>query len=205
MPKGQSHQYTESQKAFLKENATLPRKVLTEQFNELFGTQISIDAIKGYCLRHGWLTGRDGRIQKGSKPWNTGTKGLIKPNSGNFQKGQPPMNLKPVGHERICSKDGIILIKVDEENPYTKARGYYRAKHKVVWEQHYGAIPEGYVVRFKDDNKLNCAIENLICVSKAVNLRMNKNKVNNLPKELRGVGHSIAELEVATFSARKRA
>jgi RNA polymerase sigma factor (sigma-70 family) len=36
--------------------------------------------------------------------------------------------------------------------------------HRVVWAEHHGPIEEGWNVRFKDGNKLNCAIENLECL-----------------------------------------
>lgn len=199
MPKGQCHKYSDEQKRFLHEHCTFPRKELTQLFNEKFGTQQSQKAICGYCKRKGWLTGRDGRIVKGNKPWNTGTKGVIKPNSGSFRPGLIPANTKPLGHERICSKDGFIFIKVAELNPYTGANTRYRYKHQVVWEKHHGAIPKGHIVRFRDGDKTNCDVKNLLCVSMAVNLRMNQNKVNDMPEEYKDTGRAISELEVATF------
>ncbi len=199
MPKGQCHSYSDEQRAFLKGNRVLPRKELTNQFNQQFGTQINVGAISAYCKRHGWLTGRDGKLVKGNQPWNTGTKGVCKPNSGSFQKGITPVNRKPLGHERICSKDGFVLIKVDEPNPYTEAKTRYRHKHHVVWEKNNGQIPDKHVIRFIDGDPLNCVIENLICVKKSVNMRMNQNGVNDLPVELRPTAKAIAELEVKLF------
>lgn len=38
---------------------------------------------------------------------------------------------------------------------------------RVVWEAHNGPIPLGRCVIFKDGNRLNCAKENLLCVSKS--------------------------------------
>ncbi|MCG7586855.1 HNH endonuclease signature motif containing protein [Photobacterium sp. OFAV2-7] len=204
MPKGQSHLYTEEQKCFLQANCSLPRKELTRTFNEMFTLSLTEKAISSYCKRHGWLTGRNGQYVKGSQPWNTGTKGVCKPNKTSFKPGQTPSNSKPLGHERICPKDGHILIKVDEPNPYTDADTRYRPKHHVVWEKHHGSIPDGHVVRFKDGNNINCDIDNLECVSKSVNLRMNRNNVNSLPSELKEIGATLAKLEVATFEAMKK-
>lgn len=199
MPRGQSHSYSEEEKAFIKTNSLLPRKDLTEMFNQRFGVELKVSAMSSFCKRHGWLTGRDGKLEKGNQPWNTGTKGVCKPNSGSFRKGSKPPNHKPLGHERICSKDGFILIKVAEPDPYTEAKTRYRYKHHVIWEQHHGAIPAKHVIRFIDGDPLNCAIENLICVTKFVNMRMNQNRVNDLPVELRPTAHAIAELEVSLF------
>ncbi|EGR4075994.1 HNH endonuclease [Vibrio cholerae] len=197
------NQYSEAHRQFLHDNKELTRKELTRLFNEKFGKSMTVSAISSYCKKHGFTTGRNGRFPKGEKPWNTGVKGVCKPNSGSFCKGMKPINQKPIGHERICSKDGFILMKVAEENPYTGTFGRYVHKHKYIWEQHHGAIPEGHVIRFKDGNKLNCDIGNLVCVSKALNLRMNKNHVNQLPDELKQTGMLISKLEVAVFEAQK--
>lgn len=204
MPKGQSHRYTEAQSAFLKENCTMLRRELTEAFNHRFGTSLTLAAINSCCKRKGWFTGRDGKIEKGNKPWNSGTKGLIKANAGSFKPGQKPTNSKPLGHERVCSKDGFILVKIAEHDPYTNAKTRYRAKHQVVWEREHGEIPDNHAIRFKDGDKLNCVIDNLICVSLAVNLRMNQNRVQDLPIELKATGHAIAELEVVAFNAERK-
>jgi HNH endonuclease len=201
MPKGKSHEYTDEQLIYLESNKTMPRRQLTENFNEKFGTKLLVSAIKGLCLRKGWKTGRTGHFEDGFKPWNTGSKGVCKGSSTSFKKGNKPANLKPIGHERFCSKDGHILIKVAESNPYTSAKTRYRPKHHVVWEQEHGEIPEGNIVRFLDGNNKNCDPKNLSCVTKAVNLRMNQNAVNDLPAELKPTGKLISELEVATFNA----
>jgi len=36
--------------------------------------------------------------------------------------------------------------------------------HRYAWEQHFGAIPEGYVVHHIDGDKANNSIDNLRCV-----------------------------------------
>jgi hypothetical protein len=80
------------------------------------------------CTRNKWNTGRTGCFEKGDKPWNTGTKGVCKPNSGNFKSGQVSWNKKPVGYERICSKDGYVIVKVAEPN-------VFKLKHRIVWKK----------------------------------------------------------------------
>ena len=49
-------------------------------------------------------------FKKGNTPWNKGTKGLSKPNSGSFKQGMLPTRLGPEEHlingERICRKCG---------------------------------------------------------------------------------------------------
>jgi len=202
MSRAKPHTYSQEQISYLKDNKTDARQLLTDKFNEKFGTDLTRTAISGYCKRKGFLTGRDGTFIKGEQPWNTGTKGVCKGSSTSFKKGSIPCNVKPLGHERICSKDGIILIKVAEPNPHTGANTRYRAKHLVVWESVNGPIPDGMVVRFiNNDDKTNIDIENLEMVTKSVNLRMNKMNYTNLPGEIKPTAKLHAQLEVATFAA----
>lgn len=204
MPRAKSHDYTQEQLDFVKENKTEPRLALTDMFNTKFGTDLSKIAISGLCKRKGWLTGRTGFFDLDEKPWNTGTKGICKGSSTSFKKGSIPPNLKPLGHERICSKDGIILIKVAEPNPYTGAKTRYRAKHHVVWESINGAIEPGMVIRFLDHDKTNCEISNLEIVTKAVNLRMNQINYADFPIEIKPTVKAHVQLQVATFAAINR-
>ncbi|GAB3021496.1 HNH endonuclease signature motif containing protein [Bowmanella dokdonensis] len=179
----------------------------TRLFNYAFGLEKTVSQIKGALANHKILSGRTGRFDKGSRPWNTGKKGLQaggRSAETRFKKGDKPANLKPIGHERICSKDGTILIKVAERNPYTGAATRYRPKHHVVWEQHHGPLPEGSVLRFIDGNQLNCDISNLELVSKAVHLRLNQTDYQDLPPEVKPTMKACVELEVAVFGRQKR-
>ena len=42
-----------------------------------------------------------------------------------------------------------------------------RRAHRVIWEQHYGPIPKGWVVHHKDENRQNNDISNLEAMSRA--------------------------------------
>lgn len=200
MPRGQSHNYTDEQRQFISERRSLPRAELLKLFNKEFGASLKKKALESYCKRHGFYTGRNGCFEAGHKPWNTGTKGECRPNSGSFIPGQSAHNHKPIGYERICAKYGYVLVKSDEINPYTGRRGHYKAKHKLIWEKEHGQIPAGHVIRFVDGNKTNFDLDNLVCIPKSVNAKLNKSKVNQLPKELRGTAIAIARLEVAILN-----
>lgn len=167
MAKGVAIKYTPEQLAFIEANCTLERKVLTEKVNSAFGTQFSVDQIKALCTRKGWKTGRTGHFNKGEMPWNTGTKGVMKPNEGSFKKGQVSWNHKPVGHERICSKDGYVIIKTAEPN-------IYEHKHRVLWAQHNGPVPDNHVVVFKNMDRTDCRIDNLVLLSRSELVRYNQ-------------------------------
>lgn len=167
MVKGVAIKYTPEQLAFIEANCTLERKALTEKVNSKFSVDLTVDQIKALCTRKGWKTGRTGYFEKGITPWNTGTKGVVKSNSGNFKKGQSPWNHKPIGHERICSKDGYVLVKTGE--PRT-----YEHKHRIVWVEHYGPVPRDHVVVFKNMNRTDCRIENLVLLSRSELVRYNQ-------------------------------
>lgn len=152
--------YTADQLVFIQENCTLPRKELTEAINAKFQTDFSYDQIKGLCTRKKWKTGRTGCFEKGNIPPNKGTKGLTGANKTSFKKGRPTWNARPIGYERICSKDGYVLVKIAEPS-------VFKHKHRIIWEKEKGQIPEGYVVAFKNMDRTDCRIENLMLMSKA--------------------------------------
>lgn len=156
--------YTAQQLDFVKSNCTLERKELTKRFNEKFNTNLSIDNISGLCKRNKWRTGRTGCFEKGRTPPNKGTKGLTGANRTSFKKGQSVWNTKPIGYERIDKKDGYVHIKIAEPNVFA-------LKHRYEWEKHYGPVPDNHVVAFKNQDKTDCRIENLILMSKSEMVR----------------------------------
>lgn len=91
-----------------------------------------------------------------------------------FKKGHTPKNYKPIGHERI-TRDGYRMRKVGEPN-------VFKLVHRLVWEGEFGAIPEGFNIQFKDNNPLNCEIDNLYIIRREE--QMLKNSILQYPKNL---------------------
>lgn len=160
MTKGSAIKYSSEQLEFIQSNCTLNRIELTSMLNLKFNTCFSVENIKSLCTRKKWNTGRTGCFEKGSIPPNKGTKGLTSANKTSFKKGQITWNKKPVGYERICSKDGYVLIKTGEPN-------IFELKHRAVWEKINGPVPENHVIAFKNLDKTDCRIENLALMTKA--------------------------------------
>ena len=166
MAKGIAIKYTEEMLMFLRQHEETPRTELTYKFNEKFCCKLSVDSIKAKCLRMGLKTGRTGCFSPGQKSWNEGLKGYVGANSTSFKKGNVPHNHKPVGHERI-TVDGYIEVKVAEPN-------VFELKHRQIWGQQHGKIPDNYVLVFKNMNKQDCQLENLMLISRAELVRLNQ-------------------------------
>lgn len=202
--KGERLEYTEEQEQFLREHyPLLSRGDLARAFNEHFGTAKTAMQIVFFVKRRGITSGRTGCFPKGHRPWNTGTKGLVPPNSGQFKPGSVPGNLKEEGFERV-NVYGYIEVKVNEPNPYTGAPTRFRLKHVVVWESAHGPVPKGHKLRFIDGDKLNCALENLEMVNNAEHLRLNQIGYAEAPMEAKPVVRTLAALEVKAFQRKRK-
>lgn len=166
MAKGIAIKYTEEMLMFLRQHEETPRAELTCKFNEKFGYKLSVDSVKAKCFRMGLKTGRTGCFSLGQKSRNKGLKGYMCANSTSFKKGHTPHNHKPVGFERV-TKDGYIEIKTAKPN-------VFELKHRVVWVNANGVIPKGHAIVFKNQNKTDCRLENLMLISRAELVRLNQ-------------------------------
>lgn len=106
-----------------------------------------------------------------------------------FKKGNIPPNRSEIGQERI-TQDGYTEVKV-QDGALNKN---WVLKHRYIYEQHYGKIPDGYNVMFADKNRQNFDIDNLILVSKHEDLIMNSKKLIYEDKELTKSGHLVAKV-----------
>ena len=181
------HKWTDEEKEYL---ASIVKgstyKEITKQMNDKFEYDLSEEQIKGMMYRNKLTTGTGGYFKKGSTPWNKGLKGYMGANKTSFKKGTIPPNQVPIGTESI-TKGGYIKVKVGEPNKW-------KLKQRYIYEQHYGEIPKDCNVIFADKNIRNFDINNLILVSKAEMLILNKNKLIFEDKELTKVGVNIAKV-----------
>ncbi len=189
--------YTDEMLVFLEtEFKCIPVAELTDAFNKKYGTNKKKTAIHGLLTRKGFTCGRSGHFVKGQKSWNQGRKGYMGANKTSFKKGTVPPNIKPIGSERIDSKDGYLLVKVAQKCQYTGRDTCYRMKHIVEYEKVYGLVPDGHVVRFKDNDRMNCSPENLELVSKSENLYLNRNGYTDLPEILKPAMKAVARVDI---------
>lgn len=189
------HRYSEEQKKFIIDNNYGKySKELAEMFNQHFNTNITANEIKYFRRNHKLNSGLTGQFKKGHVSHNKGKKqaeymskeAIERTKATRFKKGNRPQNYRPLGSERI-NKDGYIEVKVADPNKW-------QLKHRYVYEQHYGTIPDGYNIMFADKNKLNLDINNLILISKSEDLIMNRNKLIYEDSELTKTGHLIAKV-----------
>lgn len=193
------HKYTEEEKRFLSYYVSgHSYKEIQKEFIERFNWNITMSQLKSCIGRYKLNTGRTGQFKKGNVPHNKGKKGVCAKGSekGWFKKGNVPVQHKEVGTERI-TKDGYIEIKVEEPNKWM-------LKHRFVWEQENGKVPKGYIVIFKDGNRLNTGLENLILVKRSVSLRMNNTGLCRYNGELKDTAVTLANLMEETSNARKK-
>lgn len=172
-------------------------KEITRMFNERFGLSLSRSAISGTIQRCKLKNGRDGRFKPGQIPPNKGLRGISYPGmeATQFKPGNHPQTYKPVGTESERS-DGYMWVKVAD--PKT-----WKMKHVAVWESVNGPVPEGHVVIFGDGNRQNFDPVNLVLVSRAELLMMNKFGLVGGSAELTMAGKTVANLRMKIAQSRK--
>ncbi|BEO98149.1 hypothetical protein FNCP11_04650 [Fusobacterium nucleatum] len=134
------------------------------------------------------------RFKKGFTPWNKGIKTGLKPTNG-FKKGFTPWHTKELYSERL-DKDGYILIKIAEPNKWVR-------KHRWLYEQEHGAIPENSVIIFADGDKTNLNTDNLICVTRNELKVLNQCRLISSVSELTKTGLNVAKLKIKLAEIRK--
>lgn len=195
--KAKPHSYSPEQLQFIEDRKKMSRVELTAAFNTCFETSLSVSAIKGVCKRNNWRTGRTGLFEKGHVPHpNAHPTG---PNKTSFKKGQMPYNWRPIGHERL-TKEGYHQRKITDTGNTVSD---YVELHRLLWEEHNGPIPPGHVVMFKDGNKDNIVIENLLLISRGELGVMNKKGLINTPADAKEIALLIAKITIKRNSINK--
>lgn len=207
--KGRPIRYEPEELAWIEANKTLPRRDAHALFCARFRREdVSLVAYNGLCKRKGWMTGRTGTFKKGQASHNKGKPmpAEVRKKCLNtaFRKGNVPHNTRHLGHERI-SKEGYVEISIAETNPHT---GYWRRyvhKHRHLWEQANGPIPEGYVLKCLDGDKANTDPSNWEAIPRGVLSRLNGGRLkkrmayNAAPDELKPTVMATAKLLHAVY------
>ncbi|UPQ40659.1 HNH endonuclease [Providencia rettgeri] len=187
--------YSEKMRDWMRLNYMLRLDLLTDAFNHKFKTERSREAINGFRKRLRLRVGRSGKFSKGNVPFNKGKKGLISGNSGSFQKGHKPHNHQQIGAEAL-TKDGYIKVKIAEPNKW-------ELKHRLVWEGHNGPIPQDHVIKFIDDDKQNCDIDNLMIITMKEHAIINRH-YSGATAEYKQATVQLARIKLAISSRTKK-
>ena len=202
--------FTEEQVEFVKKNQEgRYNQELTDMFNAKFGTSYKASQISNLKKRNKVSSGFDGRFVSGHEPFNKGLKqhdymcagSIEKTKATRFQKGIIPPNTKPIGTESLDG-DGYIYVKVDDK-PRGGKKTNWKAKHKLIYEQHFGEVPEGYYVIFADGNNRNFEPSNLVTVTRAELLYLNQHKMIYKYSDLTKSSVLVARLDTTIRKKRK--
>lgn len=190
-----SHRWSSEEEQFLIDNVKgITLKELTNRFNKKFNLNLNENCIanrKSKLNLQSGITG--GQFEKGNIPANKGKtmtpEQYKKCKATMFKKGNIPFNRREIGSERYNERDGI-LIKVQDGH----LQNNWMPKSRYIYEQAHGKIPEGHKVIFADGNNRNLDLDNLVLVSSAEELIMNRNKLFKKNAELTKTGALIAKV-----------
>lgn len=209
--------WTEEKIDFLRQNAPrTPLKDLCIRFNNRFQTDATLDSISNALRKNKIYIGvNTGRFKKGQPALNKGkTWDEYMPKESQercrktcFQKGKNINNnhyhYRTIGDEKIV--DGYVEVRIETINENREKGGrYWKPKHHIVYEEHYGPIPKGYVCIFLDGNKRNFDISNLAIITKNQNKILNKNHLRSENPTITKAAVTISKLEEKANERRKQ-
>ena len=200
--------YPQGMYEFVRDNSwNVSSKDMAEMVNEKFGTEFTPTGMKQFRQRNGIKSGCTGWFRKGREPGNKGRKqseyctpeALERSKQTLFRKGHRPANELPVGSV-IKNSAGYLIRKKQMEGSQWER---WEFLHRAVWEEHNGPIPKGMTVTFKDSNRENCDISNLVLVSRAENIYLSRGKYRSKNPELTMAGIGMIRLKQTAFRIRK--
>ena len=141
------------------------------------------------CCLPGERRGRATEFKAGMAPHNKGKKFEAggRSRETRFKAGRRPANTVPVSTV-VTDSYGYLRQKIAAN----RGRFGWRFLHHVVWEAAHGPLPAGHIVIFKDGDRRNVQLENLVCISKRDN--MHRNTIQRYPKALKQTIRAVAKL-----------
>lgn len=194
--------YPDGMYEFVRDNSQgVSVRDMTRRVNEKFGTDYTEMQIGNYRKRHKIRCGIDTRFKKGQISANTGRRmedfmspeAMERARSTQFKKGSKPHNQLPLG-TIIENTEGYYMKKVSMTGTQ---HDRWKFLHKLVWEEHNGPIPKGMIISFKDRNKKNCDISNLMMITFRENQNLNSYKYRSENPELTELGLNLVRLRLS--------
>lgn len=205
--------YPQGMYEFIRDNSWgVSSKEMAEMVNGKFGTDFTQNMMKQFRQRHGIKSGITGWFRKGNPPGNKGKKleeYVTDPeriadirqrmSRTQFKKGNRPANEMPVGSV-VTNSQGYKLRKKQMTGTLWER---WEFLHRAVWEEHNGPVPAGMTVTFKDSDRLNCDISNLMLVTKGESAAMTRMGYRFEDPDLTQAGLGIIRLKQTKEKIRK--
>lgn len=205
-----THTWTEEQKKFIfKINKGRTLNEVTEMINAEFNLNLGENQIKSFRSNNKLVSGLTGQFKKGQESFNKGLKweefmseeGQRRSLATCYKKGSVPLNKKPIGYERKDKRDGHTLIKVSNKGKWHER---WKHKHRIVYEEAHGVIPEGHRIMAMDGNLSNINLENLKMITDAEAAVMAKMSLFSDDPELNETGNLIAKVSIKRNQVRRK-
>lgn len=209
MAKGKAIKVTPELLKFLKKSCKqgVPYKIQSEKAYKLglVDEPYSGDTFSGLCNRLGFNNGRTGCFQVGSVPHNKGRKqteyctseAIERMRKTRFQKGQEPINHRPIGSERV-NVDGYVEVKVAEPKKWM-------LKQRYLWEKYHNEkLGRGDLILFLDGNRNNFDVSNLRRISRKELAMLNHEYGDIQDVSVRETALNIVKLRGAIYDKSKR-
>ena len=160
--------FTVEQEEWLLAHNHMSASEMSKGINDEFSLSTSPDEIKGWRARTKNPRPTPSRFQKGHTPFSKGKKWdeYMSPESQarsrmtTFRKGDVPHNVQPLGSISIMS--GYWVMKVTNVgNQHQK----WKFLHRLLWEKEKGPIPKGMNVVFRNGDRNDIRMENLMLMN----------------------------------------
>lgn len=142
--------FTKKQNDFIYQNyKNISSQQLASLINKEFGTSFTAIQLRSFKVHHKLKSGYNNHFKPGTVPWNKGTKGVMKANSGSFKPSK-------IGQTNI--HDGYKIIKT--------LQGWQQYSRYMYEKYHDCKLTSDERINYLDGDKSNFAKENLIKVTK---------------------------------------
>lgn len=192
--------FPEEVAAFIEKNHKgTGHQAMADLIRQQLGMEYTAQQIKSFYKNHNLNSGLTGHFVKGQPSHNKGVpmspEVYEKAKATMFKPGSRPHNTNEVG-DIVLATVGYYKIKVAEPDVWEFC-------HIRAWQRAYGEIPEGMLVSFKDGNRENWSLENLMLITREENAVMNQKHLRFDRAEATESGLLVAKVELAA-KRRKR-
>ena len=178
--------FSEEEADFIRANINGRRNAeMMELLKQEFGKEVSRKQFQNWRTNHGV------KSEIKLPGWKKGLKAGV-----DFKIKKQQKNFLPIGTERISVR-GIAEVKT---GPLV-----WEQKHRIIWEEVNGPVPDKCCIIFANDDKTDFAIENLICITRKELAVLNKQKFDYYDKETKETALLLTKIAIKRSDRRKDA